>query len=97
METQQIHSEYCLLKALLNTLSTGWYNYGLALEVTKKRILEAWLLARQTSVDDENSKEDWAVVLESWNGSRRLAAQFQGIPSWVCWYYQFPRRRLERS
>ena len=94
---QQIYEEYCLLKALLNTLSTGWYNYGLALEVVKKRILEAWLLARQTSVDDENSKEDWAVVLESWYGSRRLAARFQGIPSWVCWYYQFPRRRLERS
>ena len=96
-ETQQTHGEYCLLKALLNTLSTGWYNYGLALEVAKKRILEAWLLARHSSVDDENSKEDWAVVLESWNGSRRLAAQFQGIPSWVYWYYQFPRRRLERS
>ena len=25
-ETQQIHGEYCLLKALLNTLSTVWYN-----------------------------------------------------------------------
>ena len=35
------------------------------------------------------------MVLESWNGSRRIAAQFQGIPSWACWYYQFPRKRLE--
>ena len=94
-ETQQIYEKYCLLKALLNTLSTGWYNNGLALEVAKKRILEAWLFTRQTSTDEENSKEDWAVVLESWNGSRRLATRFQGIPSWACWYYQFPRKRLE--
>ena len=35
------------------------------------------------------------MVLESWNGSRKIAAQFQGIPSWACWYYQFPRKRLE--
>ena len=93
------HSKYTkdivFLKVLLNTLSTGWYNYGLALEVAKKRILETWLFTRQTSTDEENPKEDWAVVLESWNGSKRLAARFQGIPSWVCWYYQFPRRRLE--
>ena len=34
--------------------------------------------------DKEDSKEDWAVVLESWNGSRRIAAQFQGIPSGAC-------------
>ena len=62
--------KYCLLKALLDTLSTGWYNNGLALEVEKKRILEARLFTRQTSTDEEDSKEDWAVVLESWNGSR---------------------------
>ena len=68
-ETQHIYGKYCLLKALSNTLSTGWYNNGLALEVAKKRILEAWLFTRQTSTDEENSKEDWAVVLESWNGS----------------------------
>ena len=35
------------------------------------------------------------MVLESWNGSRKIAAQFQGIPSWACWYYQFPRKWLE--
>ena len=35
------------------------------------------------------------MVLESWNGSRKIAAQFQGIPSWACWYYQFPRTWLE--
>ena len=35
------------------------------------------------------------MVRESWNGSRRIPAQFQGIPSWACWYYQFPRKRLE--
>ena len=93
-ETQQIYEKYCLLKALSNTLSTGWYNNGLALEVATKRVLEAWLFTRQTSTDEENSKEDWAVVLESWNGSRRLATRFQGIPSWPCWYYQFPRKRL---
>ena len=87
--------KYCLLKALLSTVSTGWYDYGLTLEVAKKRILEAWSFTRQTSTDEENSKEDWAVVLESWNRSKKLAARFQGIPSWVCWYYQFPRRRLE--
>ena len=91
----KIYGKYCLLKALSNTLSTGWYNNGLALEVAKKRILQAWLLTRPTSTDEENSKEDWAVVLESWKGSRRLATRFQGIPSWACWYYQFPRKRLE--
>ena len=77
-ETQQIYGKYCLLKALPNTLSTGWYNNGLALEVTKKRILEAWLFTRQTSTDEENSKEDWAVVLESWNGSREVSDAIPG-------------------
>ena len=35
------------------------------------------------------------MVLESWNGSRKIAAQFQGIPSWACWYYQSPRKWLD--
>ena len=35
------------------------------------------------------------MVLESWNGSRKIAAQFQGIPNRACWYYQFPRKWLE--
>ena len=71
---------------LLSTLGTRWYEYGLALEVTKRGILEAQLFTRQTSEDGKNSKEDWAVVLESWMGSRRVQevpAQFQAIPSWV--------------
>ena len=33
-ETQH---KYCLLKAYSNTLGTGWYNNGLALEVATKR------------------------------------------------------------
>ena len=64
----------------MNTLSTGWYNYGLALEVAKRGILEAWLFTRQASEDDENSKEDWAVVRESWNGSRRAQEDSGAIP-----------------
>ena len=35
------------------------------------------------------------MVLESWNGSRKIAAQFQGIPSRASWYYQSPRKWLE--
>ena len=68
------------------TLSTGWYKYGLALEVAKIGIVEAQLFTRQAAEGGKNSKEDWAVVLESWMGSRRVqevAAWFQGIPSWV--------------
>ena len=94
-KTQQIYEKYCLLKSLSHTLSTGWYNNGLVLEDATKGFLGAWWFTRQTSVDEENSKEDWAVVLESWNGSRRIASRFQGIPSWACWYYQFPRKWLE--
>ena len=33
---------------LLSTLGTGWYEYGLALEVAKRGILEAQLFTRQT-------------------------------------------------
>ena len=32
------------------------------------------------SEDDENSKEDWAVVLESWTGSRRVQEVSGTIP-----------------
>ena len=32
------------------------------------------------------------MVLESWNGSRRLAAQFQGIPSWVLLVLPIPQK-----
>ena len=61
-ETQPIYGKYCLLKASSHTWSRD------------EEVLEAWLFTRQTSADEENSKEDWAVVLESWNGSRRIAA-----------------------
>ena len=89
------HSKYTKILSFKSAFEHFKYNYGLTLEVAKKRILEAWLFTRQTSVDEENSKEDWAVVLESWYGFRRIAMRFQGIPNWVCWYHQFPRRRLE--
>ena len=41
------------------------------------------------------SKEDWAAILRSLEWVQEIAAQFQGIPSWACWYYQFTRRWLE--
>ena len=92
---KEAQQKYCLLKAYSYTLGTGWYNNGLALEVTTKRSWRSDGSTRKASVNEEDSKEDWAVVLESWNGSRKIAAQFQGIPSWACWYYQFTRKRLE--
>ena len=61
----------CLFKVFTHTLGTGWYNNGLALE---DAINNSWISAeitRKTSANEEYSKEDWAAVLESWNGSRR--------------------------
>ena len=86
---------FFFLKRRSITLSTGWYEYGLALEVAKIGILEAQLFTRQASEDGKNSKEDWAMVLESWMGSRRVqevAARFQGIPSWVLLELPIPQK-----
>ena len=38
-ETQPIYGNYCLLKVSSHTLSTGWYDNGLILEVATKRSL----------------------------------------------------------
>ena len=63
------------------TLSAGWYEYGLALEVAKIGILEAQLFTRQAAEGGKNSKEDWAVVLESWMGSRRQQRGSREFPA----------------
>ena len=34
----------------------------------EKDIMEVRRFLRRTSMDDEDSKEDWAVVLDSWHG-----------------------------
>ena len=61
----------CLFKVFTHTLGTGWYNNGLVLEDTMNKSWISAEITRKTSADEEYSKEDWAVVLESWNGSMR--------------------------
>ena len=69
----EFRSDFFVLFSLEHYFSLGNVNVS-----RDEEVLEAWLFTRQTSAGEENSKEDWAVVLESWNGSRRIAAQFPG-------------------
>ena len=58
------------LKCFTHTLGTGWYN--------NNSYRKAWRInpgisgsARKTAAYEKYSKEDWAVVLESWRWSLR--------------------------
>ena len=59
-----------LLKCFTHTLGTGLYNNN---SYRKARRINPGISgsARKTSAYEEYSKEDWAVVLESWRWSLR--------------------------
>ena len=55
------------LKCFTHTLGTGWYNNNSYKKARRINSGHQW----KTSAYEEYSKEDWAVVLESWRWSLR--------------------------